>query len=300
MAKQKATAKMRVLKALEKNPRHQLHTRRAWWFGVLAIGMLVIQFAYNLHSPGRSPQVLGYATTMSNEVLLSNTNDYRAKAGLPKLKLNDDLSHAAQAKANDMIAHNYWSHISPDGTTPWTYFQKFHYSYSGAGENLAYGFATSEQVVSAWMNSAEHRANVMGNFADIGFGFANGKDYQHGNNTVVVAFYGLPEDQDPHVAGASTSEAYRTGPGAKERTSFAPTYINGITSIVSGNAPWASYASLALVGAAVMGFLVTHLETLKLGWHNAKKYAVLHPIVDAAVLFCLALIIVQAAGGFVL
>ena len=49
-----------------------------------------------------------------------------------------------------------------------------------------------------------------------------------------------------------------------------------------------------------MGFLVTHLETLKLGWHNAKKYAVLHPIVDAAVLFCLMLIIIQAAGGYVL
>lgn len=302
MAKQKVSAKMRVLAALDKNPRHQLHKRRAWWFGVLAIGMLVIQCAYNFHFPSAAPQVLGYATSMSSDILLSNTNDYRTRAGLSNLKLNDSLARAAQAKANDMVAHNYWSHVSPDGTTPWAYFQKFQYSYNGAGENLAYGFATSEQVVSAWMNSAEHRANVMGNFADIGFGFASSKDYQDGNNTVVVAFYGLPESSDAHVAGASTSEAYRapTTPRSKENTSFAPTYINGVTSIISGNAPWASYASLALIGAAIMGFLVTHLETLKLGWHNAKKYAVLHPIVDAAVLFCLMLIIIQAAGGYVL
>lgn len=300
MAKQKPIATPRVTTTLEKNHRHQLHKRRAWWFGVLAIGMIVIQFAYNMHS-GNAPKVLGYATTMDSAALLATTNKDRTDVGLPQLKLNETLARAAQAKADDMIAKNYWSHIAPDGTTPWFYFQKFEYRYSSAGENLAYGFATSEQVVTAWMNSAEHRANLLGNYTDVGFGYANSTDYQHGNNTVVVAFYGLPDTKDEHVAGATTGEAYNhpnTGVGV--HTAAFPTKISGVTSIVSGNAPWASYASLALIGAAIMGFLVTHLETLRLGWHNAKRYAVLHPAVDAAVLFCLALIVVQAASGFVL
>jgi len=291
---------MRVLSTLDKKHQRQLHKRRAWWFGVLASGMILIQFAYNMHSGSATPKVLGYATMMSSDTLLGSTNDYRAKAGLAPLKQNDTLAHAAQAKADDMIHQNYWNHIAPDGTTPWAYFQKFKYKYSSAGENLAYGFSTSEQVVNAWMNSAEHRANVMGNFAEVGFGYANGDDYQHGKNTVVVAFYGLPDTADVHVAGATTGEAYNSlRPAGSEHTAMGPTHISGVTSIISGNAPWASYASLALVGAAVMGFLVTHLETLRLGWHNAKRYAVLHPAVDAAVLFCLGLIIVQAAGGYV-
>jgi hypothetical protein len=292
MAKQKPVAKQRVtLRSAEhRQVSRALHRRRAWWFTVLTAGLLLIQVAYNFHSDGQA-RVLGYATSMSSDTLLRGTNDYRDRSNLPSVHLNDALSRAAQAKADQMVSQNFWSHIAPDGTTPWFYFHKVGYDYSVAGENLAYGFATSDQVVTAWMNSAEHRDNVLGNYQDIGFGFANGADYQHGKNTVVVAFYGLPSSEKPTVA-AST-------PGATTNTPTNTQHVNGATSIVSGSAPWATYASLALIGATVLGFLVTHLETLRLGWHNARKYAVLHPAVDAAVLLSLALVVVQAAGGFI-
>jgi hypothetical protein len=292
MAKQKPVAKKRVaLRSAEhRQTSRALHRRRAWWFTVLTAGLLLIQVAYNFHSDGQA-RVLGYATSMNDETLLRDTNDYRVRSNLPTLKLNDALSRAAQAKADQMIAQNYWSHVSPDGTTPWFYFHKVDYDYSIAGENLAYGFTTPDQVVTAWMNSVEHRDNVLGNYQDIGFGFANGGDYQHGQNTVVVALYGLPSDQKPTVATRA--------PGVTTNAPVDAQHVNGATSIVSGNAPWATYASLALIGATILGFLVTHLETLKLGWHNARKYAVLHPAVDAAVLLCLALVIVQSAGGFI-
>lgn len=228
---------------------------------------------------------------MSGDVMLKDTNDYRGRSNLPTLKLNDALSRAAQAKADQMIAQNYWSHEAPDGTTPWSFFHKVGYDYSMAGENLAYGFATSDQVITAWMNSAEHRENILGNYQDVGFGFANGQNYQHGKNTVVVAMYGLPSGQKPTVATSS--------PAATTKTPSSAEHVNGATSIISGNAPWATYASLTLIGATILGFLVTHLETLRLGWRNARKYAALHPAVDAAVLLCLALVIVQSAGGFI-
>lgn len=278
--------------ALHKQARKALHKRRAGWFAVLAAGLLLIQFAYNLHSNGQ-PQVLGYATSMSSGILLRDTNDYRDRSDLPELKLNQDLSRAAQAKAESMVAQNYWSHVAPDGTTPWYYFQKVNYSYSVAGENLAYGFSTSDQVVTAWMNSVEHRHNILGNYQDMGFGIANSENYQGGKNTVIVAFYGLPSDQKP-VIGTTT-------PALSVDANLPSTaqYVNGATSIIGGNAPWATYASLALIGATIIGFLVTHMETLRLGWHNARKYAAIHPAVDAAVLLGFALIIVQAAGGFI-
>ena len=293
MAKQKPVTNQRASDAgSHRNAARTLHKRRAWWFTVLAAGLLLIQFAYNFHSDGK-PQVLGYATNVNGEILLRNTNDYRARSDLPALTLNDDLTRAAQAKAESMIANDYWSHVAPDGTTPWYYFQKVGYSYSVAGENLAYGFSTSDQIITAWMNSVEHRDNVLGNYQDIGFGIASGTNYQHGKNTVVVAFYGLPSNQRPVVGTTASALA------VDANTPSASLHINGVTTIVSGNAPWATYASLALLGATILGFLVTHLETLKLGWRNARRYAALHPAVDAAVLLGVTLIVVQAAGGFI-
>lgn len=292
MAKQKPVLTRATDTAPHKLARKSLHKRRAKWFALLSVGLLVIQLAYNFHGNGQ-PQVLGYATSVTGKTLLEHTNNYRQKADLPALQGNDQLARAAQAKAEDMIKQNYWSHTAPDGTTPWQYVKKTGYDYSVAGENLAYGFATSDQTITAWMNSVEHRDNVLGNYQDVGFGIASGEQYQNGKNTVIVAMYGLPSSQKPVVgttASALTTSAHMPASG---------TYINGVTSIVSGNAPWATYASLALIGATVLGFLVTHMETLRLGWHNARRYAVLHPVVDAAVLLGIAIIIVQAAGGFI-
>lgn len=293
MAKQKLSPKTRAVDPAHMQLRKTLHRRRASWFAVLTIGLLVIQFSYNIHGDSQ-PQVLGYATHMSSNVLLDNTNGQRKEAGLPSLKPNATLSQAAQAKAESMAAQNYWSHVAPDGTTPWSYIQKVGYEYSTAGENLAYGFSTSDQVVTAWMNSPEHRDNILGNYQDIGFGVADSANYQGGKNTVIVAFYSLPSSQKAAVAGATTTAPHVAG--------YMPTtaqYVNGATSILSGNAPWATYASLMLIGATILGFLVTHLETLKLGWRNTRRYAVLHPVTDAVVLLCLALVVVQAAGGFI-
>jgi Cysteine-rich secretory protein family len=278
--------------------RGSLHRKRGWWFGVLISGLVIIQFAYNLHSIGR-PQILGYATSISTETLLQDTNDYRARDNLPPLKLNGELDRAAQIKAETMVAQNYWNHVAPDGTTPWSYFRKVNYNYSNAGENLAYGFTTSDQVVTAWMNSYDHRQNVLGNYNDVGFGYANGAHYRGGNNTVVVAFYGLPAGAKPSMTTGQSSGQSLGATAPITNAAQTPQHISGMTAIAAGSAPWATYASLALIGATFLGFLITHLEALRMGWQNAKRYALLHPLIDAAVIVALTLIVLQAAGGFI-
>ncbi len=275
---------------------HPLHRRRLWWFTVLSVGLIIIQFAYNIHSVGR-PQILGYATSLNTEELLKETNDYRARNNLPPLKLSDNLDRGAQAKAENMVANNYWSHVAPDGTTPWYFFQKVGYQYMNAGENLAYGFSTSDQVVTAWMNSLEHRQNILGKYQDVGFGYANGAHYQNGNNTVIVAFYGQPDSTQPLVTVTGNSPAQP--PAATVHAAQDSKQVSGVGVIAQGNAPWAAYASLALIGASLLGFIVTHLELLRLGWHKTRRYAAMHPAVDAAVLLVLVILVVQAAGGFI-
>lgn len=144
-------------------------------------------------SAGKS--VLGYATDVSATSLLQSTNTQRSENSKSALAINNLLSQAAQAKANDMAARNYWSHTTPDGKQPWQFITDAGYTYIAAGENLAYGFDTSSATVAGWMNSAPHRANLLnGEYTEVGFGIANSANYQEtGEETIVVAMYAKPQ-----------------------------------------------------------------------------------------------------------
>lgn len=186
------------------NKDNQYHPHAIRHVGILVFISIFLSFQtiYNYQAADKF-QVLGYATNVSTGDLLSYTNQNRAASGLASFSLNGSLSQAAQAKANHMIANNYWAHVAPDGTTPWYFIDASGYSYSRAGENLAYGYSTSSGVVTGWMNSPSHAANILDSgFSEIGFGIANGSNFQGGENTVVVAMYGQPTQvaSTPQVA----------------------------------------------------------------------------------------------------
>ena len=180
------------------------HAKIYWPYLPLLI-LLVGGLFMNIWMPlkGTSPATLAYATEMSQSGLLSATNTQRANNGAGGLSLNGQLNAAAQAKANDMVARDYWSHNTPDGQEPWVFIDAQGYGYTKAGENLAYGFSSSGATVTGWMNSPSHRANMLDTaFSEVGFGFANSANFVgDGNMTVVVAMYGAP------VLGASTAPA---------------------------------------------------------------------------------------------
>lgn len=137
-------------------------------------------------------QVLAYATSMSRGELHAAANASRAANGLAPLTLNGALNNSAQAKAQHMADNDYWAHVAPDGTQPWYFFGAAGYSYTNAGENLAYGFDTSYAVNQGWMNSPGHEANILGQYIDVGFGIVNDPSFQGGQNTIVVAHYATP------------------------------------------------------------------------------------------------------------
>lgn len=167
--------------------------RRIGLFGILFAAFFIIRAdAGALPEPLQYPgKVLAYASEMSRGGLLSGTNAARSANGLGGLSLNSQLNNSAQAKAQDMANNNYWAHVSPSGTQPWYFFDQAGYSYVRAGENLAYGFMTSQGAIDGWMNSASHRANILGDYYDVGFGIVNTPNYQSsGEQTIVVAHYG--------------------------------------------------------------------------------------------------------------
>lgn len=122
-----------------------------------------------------APQVLGTVTFPPSEIIRL-TNIKRNENGLPSLAENQNLDRAAEAKARDMFANDYWAHYSPQGKTPWNFITGAGYRYVFAGENLARDFDSAGAVVSAWMNSPSHKSNLLDrNFRDIGVAVASGK-----------------------------------------------------------------------------------------------------------------------------
>ena len=87
------------------------------------------------------------------------------------------MQSAAQIRARELVTD--FSHTRPDGSECFTALQAVGAKYSGAGENIAYGQKTPQEVVNAWMNSPGHRANIMnGNFTTIGVGcYKSGNTY---------------------------------------------------------------------------------------------------------------------------
>ncbi|TXC93122.1 LysM peptidoglycan-binding domain-containing protein [Metabacillus litoralis] len=109
------------------------------------------------------------------EQVVQLVNQERAKVGLKALTHRADVKNVAQKKAEDMINSNYFSHTSPNYGSPFDMLKTFGISYTNAGENIAKGQKTPQEVMNAWMNSSGHRANILKpEFDAIGVGFYHG------------------------------------------------------------------------------------------------------------------------------
>ncbi|PRX74020.1 putative YkwD family protein [Cohnella sp. SGD-V74] len=103
-------------------------------------------------------------------------NQERAKAGLkPLASTNAALTKMALDKAKDMYNNGYFDHNSPTYGSPFDMMKKYGINYRYAGENIAKGQRTPQEVMNAWMNSPGHRANILSaNFTTIGVAYYNG------------------------------------------------------------------------------------------------------------------------------
>ncbi len=175
---------------------HLPHLLRPKGISLGLIAILIGQLVFNYLAVG-SLQPLSYASSINRSQLVTLTNDERANAGVASLSENSQLNQAAANKAQHMIDNDYWAHVAPDGTTPWSFVTNAGYNYASIGENLAKGFSTSSGVTSGWMDSTEHRNNMLnGQYTDVGFAVLDGV-LQGRNTTLVVAFYGTPQAPAP-------------------------------------------------------------------------------------------------------
>jgi uncharacterized protein YkwD len=109
--------------------------------------------------------------------MLSRVNDVRRRAGLPPLAPNPLLDRVSQEHAEDMLAHSYFGHRTPEGLGPSDRARADGYG-PGIGENIVEQRFSAEEALEAWLNSPGHRRNILDpGCRELGVGLAVGAGY---------------------------------------------------------------------------------------------------------------------------
>ncbi len=196
---------------------HRPHIlRRGWLVAFLALALASEGIILGHLIVPSGPDVFLAAIIRSD--VIGYTSDARLLEGGQALVESETLNAAAQAKAEDMAARGYFSHVGPTGEEPWVWIERAGYEYAYAGENLAVRFNDSKDVVDAWMASPTHRANILKpNYIEVGVGLAE-SSYKGGRATFVVQYFASPQNvaavsapvegvaQEPALAAAVAPE----------------------------------------------------------------------------------------------
>jgi hypothetical protein len=135
------------------------------WIGLLFTTLLgTLWLSHNTSSAGNPVTIEG---------LYKCTNSIRTEHSQKRLFLSEQLNRAAFHKLVDMEEYDYWAHKNPaTGAMGWEFIDRSGYYYQIAGENLAIGYPTSEEVCEAWKNSPTHFENMIDpDFQEMGFAF---------------------------------------------------------------------------------------------------------------------------------
>lgn len=119
----------------------------------------------------------GASPSLEQQRVLQLVNAARTRRGLAPLRFTAGLNQVARQRSQDMVRRNYFSHTDPSGRNPYWHMRRAGISYRTAGENIAWGQRSPEEVVRAWMNSPGHRANILNpHFSQMGLGVARKPD----------------------------------------------------------------------------------------------------------------------------
>jgi len=255
---------------------------------LFSLGLGQSGFKKALMRPNTS--VLAYANSMQDLALLADTNAERSRFNLASLNLNSQLDQAAQIKANDMAARNYWSHQTPDGNPPWVFVAQQNYSYQKLGENLAAGFDSERSAINGWMASQTHKENLLDpGFSEVGFGIAQNPNYTSaggGPMTIVVAFYGQSDSGGPKISIVK-------GDSSSKNVSLAQLAVAKLPVV-----GLATNLAILLAAGALAFWLGRHFMALKRALRKGEKFVFSHPFLDVGLITIAALsyLLTRTAG----
>lgn len=190
-------------------------------------GIILLLFIIPVAAPVLFSRV-NFLASIISPLLVDLANEDRTLEGITTLSVSPALEEAARMKAEDMASKGYFAHTSPEGKTPWYWFEKAGYVYTRAGENLAVDFVDSSDVNKAWLASPTHRANIMNSkFTEIGIATAEGI-YQGRTTIFVVQMFGAPAAFAANIAPALPP--LNTGPEAVKENRTPNESVAGVES----------------------------------------------------------------------
>jgi uncharacterized protein YkwD len=112
------------------------------------------------------------ALILAQQTVFHEVNHERQTSGVTMLVQDECLTALANQRANDMLRRNYFSHVTPDGLTPFDAMRADGCSFHYAAENIAEAPDPLFAVTELW-NSPEHRRNTLdAHYRKIGIGSA--------------------------------------------------------------------------------------------------------------------------------
>ncbi|MDP3770883.1 MAG: CAP domain-containing protein [bacterium] len=109
------------------------------------------------------------------DTVTDHTNVVRVAAGLRPLWTDAALTAAAQRRAEELVRSSTFDHVRPDGAPFSTAVVETGYPFDRVAENLAIDYLNEAPMIAAWLRSASHRRNLLGDgYAHIGVGVASG------------------------------------------------------------------------------------------------------------------------------
>jgi uncharacterized protein YkwD len=144
---------------------------------------------------------LGCDATQGQEIV-ERTNDIRRGRGLASLRVDDRLARAARAHSEDLARRDDGGHLGGDGSLPDVRAGRTGYAWTFIAENVAVGQQAASQVVAQWMDSPEHRSNIVSREAihvGVGYAFRAGTRWKH----FWTALYGSAATLTPSPDGCN-------------------------------------------------------------------------------------------------
>ena len=163
-------------------------------------------------------------------------NQHRAALGLVQLKVSPTLTASAVWKARHMAYYGYMQHDDPAPPISRLWYQRVQacgYNGGGMGENIAYGYATPQDVMNGWLNSPGHKANIENtSFRAIGVGAA-------GSTVFWAQDFGTTDDSG--VVAPPSDTTVPSAPGLLTATAPSTSQVNLTWGAASDNVGVAGY-----------------------------------------------------------